>query len=230
MYIVSSFYLPSEGETAKGSWAREGLEVGGKAERWVGARQRDLRSERASERSGAGRSYSSLLCCLLDLLITVSDSATECSRRFENPPASCLAFAKVEKSDGGRWEGGDRSRGRSRRAGGGCGDDGRKPGGGGWGGRRKLRGRRFGAQGPRAYETDRGRTGVSQPVPASLAGGHSGAGGIQVCACRHIHSSQAFSFFLSPHGSSSFAFLLSLSLSGWLGMNSGNPEFPTSCR
>jgi hypothetical protein len=48
MYIVSSFYLPSGGETAKGSWAREGLEVGWKAERWVGARQRDLRSERAS--------------------------------------------------------------------------------------------------------------------------------------------------------------------------------------
>jgi hypothetical protein len=53
MYIVSSFYLPSEGETAKGSWAREGLEVGGKAERWVGARQRDLRSGRASERASA---------------------------------------------------------------------------------------------------------------------------------------------------------------------------------
>lgn len=98
MDIVSSFYQPSEGETAKGSWAREGLEVGGKAERWVGARQRDLRSERASERSGAGRSYSSLLCCLLDLLITVSDSATECSRRFENPPASCLVLQRWRRA------------------------------------------------------------------------------------------------------------------------------------
>jgi len=55
MDIVSSFYLPSEGETAKGSWgAREGLEVGWKAERWVGGRQRDLRSERASERTQWG--------------------------------------------------------------------------------------------------------------------------------------------------------------------------------
>jgi hypothetical protein len=65
MYIVSSFYLPAEGETAKGSWAREGLEVGGKAERWVGARQRDLRSGRASERAQWGWTKLSLAALLL---------------------------------------------------------------------------------------------------------------------------------------------------------------------
>jgi len=35
---------------------------------------------------------------LLDLLITVSDSATDCSRRFENPPASWLVLQRWSRA------------------------------------------------------------------------------------------------------------------------------------
>ncbi len=43
-----------------------------------------------------------------------------------------------------------------------------------------------------------------------------------------IHHQLFLSFFL--HTDLLLSLFFSLCLSGWLGMNSGNPEFPTSCR